>query len=428
MIIFAVATALLIVALIPTVITWAPHWLASTSGLNASQRADEIGRVRTALLAVLAGAVAVVGAIYTGRTFALNRQTYEHARETTRKSHELDQARLTTERFTRAVDQLGSEKLDVRLGGIYGLERLARESQKEHGPIMEILTAFVREHAAEPAGPEKATVAAQEDAEAGPTSPDAKANGATAARNSPSTDVQAVFTVLGRRTNEYDTDRPLDLGQTVLAGANLDGANLQRASLREADLQRASLREADLQGADITQADLQGARLIGADLQGALLSGADLQRASLHEADLRGANLTGANLQGASLEKANLQGASLYGANLQRASLREADLQGANLTGADLQRALLAGADLQEASLDMANLWRAHLDEADLQGALLVRANLQEADLQRTTLYRADLESATLAGANLQGAWYDEETCWPEEFKPSPRSDALARG
>jgi hypothetical protein len=35
MIVFAVATALLIVALIPTVITWAPHWLASTNGLEA---------------------------------------------------------------------------------------------------------------------------------------------------------------------------------------------------------------------------------------------------------------------------------------------------------------------------------------------------------------------------------------------------------
>jgi hypothetical protein len=29
------------------------------------------------------------------------------------------------ERFARALDQLGSEQLDVRLGGIYGLERIA---------------------------------------------------------------------------------------------------------------------------------------------------------------------------------------------------------------------------------------------------------------------------------------------------------------
>ena len=31
----------------------------------------------------------------------------------------------------------GDEKLEVRLGGIYALERIARDSEKDHGPIME---------------------------------------------------------------------------------------------------------------------------------------------------------------------------------------------------------------------------------------------------------------------------------------------------
>jgi hypothetical protein len=33
-----------------------------------------------------------------------------------------------TERFTRAVDQLGSDNLDVRLGGIHALGRIAKDS------------------------------------------------------------------------------------------------------------------------------------------------------------------------------------------------------------------------------------------------------------------------------------------------------------
>jgi len=81
MIVFVVGTMLLLVALIPTVITWAPHWLASTGGLNANQRAQEVGQVRTALLALLAGGIAVVGAIYTARTFALGRQGHELNRQ-----------------------------------------------------------------------------------------------------------------------------------------------------------------------------------------------------------------------------------------------------------------------------------------------------------------------------------------------------------
>src|SRR5262249_35281182 len=52
-----------------------------------------------------------------------------------------------TDRFSKAIDHLGSEKLDVRIGGIYALERIARDSpQEDHPTIMEVLTAFMRDH------------------------------------------------------------------------------------------------------------------------------------------------------------------------------------------------------------------------------------------------------------------------------------------
>ena len=52
-----------------------------------------------------------------------------------------------TERFTRAIEQLGSEKMAIRLGGIYALERIANDSDKDYWPIIETLTAYVRERA-----------------------------------------------------------------------------------------------------------------------------------------------------------------------------------------------------------------------------------------------------------------------------------------
>jgi hypothetical protein len=61
--------------------------------------------------------LASIGTYYTHRTFQLNRAALEHNRQTADRSHALDQARLITERFTRAVDQLGNSSLDVRLGG-----------------------------------------------------------------------------------------------------------------------------------------------------------------------------------------------------------------------------------------------------------------------------------------------------------------------
>lgn len=70
---------------------------------------------------------------------------------TARKRHEeqtiADRERRITESVAKAGEQLGSDKLKVRLIAIYTLERIAGESQREYWPIMETLTAYVRERA-----------------------------------------------------------------------------------------------------------------------------------------------------------------------------------------------------------------------------------------------------------------------------------------
>ena len=112
-----------------------------------------------------------------------------------------------TERFTRAIAQLGDDKMAIRLGGIYALERLAKDSEKDHGPIMEVLTAYVRE---------KATNHGKYVEEAA---------------EKPTTDIQAILTVIGRRkaTDIKRFDDILDLSHTRLVGANLTLANLSGA-------------------------------------------------------------------------------------------------------------------------------------------------------------------------------------------------------
>jgi hypothetical protein len=58
---------------------------------------------------------------------------------------EADLQQRITETFSNAIEQLGSDKLEVRLGGIYALERISQESPQDHWTVMENLTAFVRE-------------------------------------------------------------------------------------------------------------------------------------------------------------------------------------------------------------------------------------------------------------------------------------------
>lgn len=154
-----------------------------------------------------------------------------------------------TERYARSMSLLGSESSEVRLGGVFALERLARESARDHGPIMEVLAAFVRERAAWLEGE---TVSAR-----------------------PSADVQAALTVLGRRHAPFDPEGfRLDLHATSLARAYLPHAQLRAAFLYEANLEGTILQHADLSGAWLWKASLEGAVLDGANLCGADLTGA----------------------------------------------------------------------------------------------------------------------------------------------------------
>jgi hypothetical protein len=49
-----------------------------------------------------------------------------------------------TERFGKAIEHLASDKLEIRLGGIYALERISKDSEKDYQTIMEILASFVQ--------------------------------------------------------------------------------------------------------------------------------------------------------------------------------------------------------------------------------------------------------------------------------------------
>lgn len=372
-----------LVALLVLCIFVLPPLLVQAEGrITAVERLQAENAVRATLLQAIGGAVLLAGLYVTWRTFELNRQ-----------GHELDREGQVTERFTRAIDQLGNqESMDVRIGGIYALERIARDSPDDHGPIMEVLTAYIREHAPWPPTP-------------APNSPTPPADSVVEPEEAglgeqvPG-DIQAVLTVLSRR--QVSNDPPESTW--VLSGTNLQGADIRRVSLQGALLMGTNLR-----GTNLDEAKLREAYLRHGNLRGASLEGADLRNANLRDANLQEAILTDANLREANLADANLREA--VGA---RTNLREAFLQEANL-----QRAALVKANLQEAVLFKANLQEAVLSESTLQKGDLSKANLQEAVLNKTNLQGANLSEANLQGATLQDARFDSGTKWPEGFDPS---------
>ena len=89
-----------------------------------------------AIFFLLRAGQAAVAATLIGAWFALARSISQGA---------ADFRRRINETYSRAVSQLASDKLEERLGGIYTLENISKESPDDYWTAMENLTAFVRE-------------------------------------------------------------------------------------------------------------------------------------------------------------------------------------------------------------------------------------------------------------------------------------------
>jgi uncharacterized protein YjbI with pentapeptide repeats len=434
----------LLVVLLLACLLWIPRWLyppLTETDLRSVADAAKVQELegarlklqhdaRTTMLQGL-GAVLVLAGVGIGASMTLRqiRAALDQVRATTRAGH--DQLKLSEQghlmdRYIKAVDQLDAQRaVAVRLGGLYMLERIARDSPDDRKAIAEVLCAYART-APRPAPPAAKGAVAPDPLTTDPTPIGTPATEPAAlAQRAP--DVQAAVTILGRWWERLHEPPPvLDLRDADLQGADLDGARLQDAILVGAQLQGANLRGAQLQRAVLRDAELQRAHLDGAQLRYAVLGGAQLQQADLNgaqlqRADLRGARLQHAKLEGAQLQGANLGRAQLGNATLDGAQLGDAQLQDADLSGARLQDADLVGAQLHDAILDDAKLQRATLDGAQLQRAKLWRAELRNASLYRTQLRDASLAAAQLQDtaldeAKLQDAWASEATGWPAEW------------
>jgi hypothetical protein len=132
------------VGLVTASVLLVPAWLVArdtnVGQLQPEQMASAKNGVRTTLIQGVVGLTALAGIAVGWQQLQTDRQQLQEQLTLTRQGQ-------VAERFTRAVDQLGSDKLDVRLGGIYGLEQIANQSPGDRLQVFEVLTAYVRQHA-----------------------------------------------------------------------------------------------------------------------------------------------------------------------------------------------------------------------------------------------------------------------------------------
>lgn len=228
------------------------------------------------------------------------------------KTQRLEQEGHMTDRITKAVEQLGTEKtikepdgagktvertvpnIEVRMGAILSLERIAQDSTmhdkgRDHVRVMEILCAYIRENTTTP-----------------DLSADADHDGPFRVR----TDVQMAIDVVKRRDHTQ---------QKIEEGAKY----------------RLNLKECDFRGADLSKGSFRGAVFSSCRFDFSLLNASDFSGAIFYKSILnyvwaRKADFTGAQMHSIRIDKprptvggfvssinlGNLKGVSFAGANI----------------------------------------------------------------------------------------------------------------
>jgi len=145
-----------------------------------------------------------------------------------------------------------SPNLEVRIGAIYALERIAQDSDRDHIQIMEILCAYIRENAP------------LESLE--PTEPPFK-------KPVPRTYIQVAITIIGRRSNrqielEWQQEFRLDFRNTDLSGIDFQNGDFSAAMFHKSRLEMAYFKKCKLIGAQFHWALLNFADFFNAELRG----------------------------------------------------------------------------------------------------------------------------------------------------------------
>jgi len=278
------------------VVYYVPLMSYSGQSMTATDRAAAEGSLRTSLVQSIVGLAVLGGLYFTARNLTLSRSGQ------------------ITERFSKAIEQLGSPDINIRIGAIYALEQISRDSRQLAATVLEILIRFTSGKAGR--------------------SDDSAATHEHTGQQPASADLEVALKVIGRRPySNHETERlklaMLALCNFYLIGADfrhadfayslLCGTNFARADLRSAFfgmscMQRVFLTEANARGATFGRTDLRYSFLRGVNFDNADLTGADLRRAvvgsrakvwtrpaSFHNTRLHGARLEGAELIGVDL-------------------------------------------------------------------------------------------------------------------------------
>ncbi len=209
---------------------------------------DEIdSNFALAFLGTISGGVA----LFTGYIAILRSETNTRQNEIADKQAITAEEGLITDRINKAVENLGKSEngipvIEVRIGAIYALERIAKDSERDHVPIMELFSAYIRTNSSN-------------DNQKTPDAPLRE-------------DVTTILEIISRRDQWTPNKGRLEIERIQEMRFDFYNCYLRRAELYGADLSGANFYKADLQHAWLNRVNLSRARLTDTNINGADLA------------------------------------------------------------------------------------------------------------------------------------------------------------
>ena len=310
----------------------------------------------TTIISIVGGVIAIVGLIL----------FYQRLKKQ-EEQIDLQRKQRTDDRFTTAVELLGSSETSARTGAIYSLYHLSIEDKKYRKEVAQILCSHIRSKTNE-------------------------AKYQKEHKDRPSNEIQSTIDLL---LKNQDGNKGLYC-QDFAKEKNFPQTNFEYAYLIKADFNRAQC-----QGADFSAAQFQEATFIHAQCQGADFNEVQCQGADFFDAQCQGANFNKAQCQGASFFKAQCQEAYFWDAHCQGAGFILAHCQAADFSNAQCQGAYFRSAQCQGAKFTLAQCQGAKFTLAQCQGAKFTLAQCQGADFRSAQCYGACFNHAQFQGAKI---------------------------
>jgi len=337
-----------------------------------------------------------------------------------------------------AKEERTEANIEVRIGGILALERIAQDSVRfhqgrDHVRIMELLCAYIRNNAPALGARDHGFGVWQAPTSKAPAEEIRAALEGIATRReairtwaralpAPRLDIAVALDVIGRRTPEQlrieaawpdPPDGATEWPFAIPCPTRPEGAVDERQAREDRDRVAAwkrAMRDYKGYRLDLRGTNLQGSDLSGKQLGGAQLDGARLEGGTRIGVELQGARLVGAQLEGGFMRRCNLDFTSLRKATLEATWVVDSNVRSSVLTYFFSDTTVAVGAFLWESDFSDSKIGHTRLDGSSLRKL----ATSEDTDFEGGIIYGAELSRSNLPPSILEKAHGDDSTRLPE--------------